>query len=57
MILDADGPIHDPISISSPPMLTADVPHGAFSGRFWLWALGVTAVEVLIGLSVKLVLG
>jgi hypothetical protein len=33
-----------------------DVPQATFSGRFWLWALGVTVVEVLIGLSLKLML-
>jgi hypothetical protein len=58
MILDADGAIHNSISIPSPPMSTPDVPRrAAFSGRFCLWALGVTAVEALIGLSVKLMLG
>jgi hypothetical protein len=56
-MLAADGARRDPVSIFSPPIPTADGPRGAFSGRFWLWALGVTVVEVLIGLCVKLVLG
>jgi len=56
MILAADGAIRDPVSISWPPMAAPDVPRGRFSGRFWLWTLGVTVVEVLIGLSVKLAL-
>jgi hypothetical protein len=57
MMPAADGAIRDPVSISSPPMPIRDVPRGRFSGRFWLWALGVTLVEVLIGLSLKLALG